>query len=249
VASVIKRIIIFLFTLLIIVLLLAGAAKGDQLLSSKEFIKKELPLDQGNDKLIITEAQEYPKRTFYFDPLVVFDEQDEVSLCGYELTTVDFTGTRIVVSLYAALFDSAPAIINYVRLETLQLTPFDKELSFSDMKKLELYPYTMEIIKNNTLFESLERNNSKASAIIHESSNNYLLNKGKILKEFYMGGYDLHVEFIKGYPIHIPIPQNIKFLNAKIDLIDHCLIELRKNEKKTKIPEENYLKEASYRIQ
>ena len=44
-----------------------------------------------------------------------------------------------------------------------------------------------------------------------------------------MGGYDLHVEFIKGYPIHIPIPQNIKFLNAKIDLIDHCLIELRKN--------------------
>ena len=33
------------------------------------------------------------------------------------------------------------------------------------MKKLELYPYTMEIIKNNTLFESLERNNSKASAI------------------------------------------------------------------------------------
>ena len=77
-APVIKRIIIFLFSLLIIVLLLAGAAKGDQLLSSKEFIKKELPLDQGNDKLIITEAQEYPKRTFYFDPLVVFDEQDEV---------------------------------------------------------------------------------------------------------------------------------------------------------------------------
>ena len=141
-APVIKRIIIFLFSLLIIVLLLAGAAKGDQLLSSKEFIKKELPLDQGNDKLIITEAQEYPKRTFYFDPLVVFNEQDDVSLCGYELTTVDFTGTRIVVSLYAALFDDAPEIINYVRLETLQLTPFDKELSFSDMKKLELYPTT-----------------------------------------------------------------------------------------------------------
>ena len=133
-APVIKRIIIFLFSLLIIVLLLAGAAKGDQLLSSKEFIKKELPLDQGNDKLIITEAQEYPKRTFYFDPLVVFDEQDEVSLCGYELTTVDFTGTRIVVSLYAALFDDAPAIINYVRLVTLQLTPFDKVLCFSVMK-------------------------------------------------------------------------------------------------------------------
>ena len=111
--------------------------------------------------------------------MVVFNEQDDVSLCGYELTTVDFTGTRIVVSLYAALFDNAPAIINYVRLETLQLTPFDKDLTFNDMKKLELYPYTMEIIKNNNLFESLERNNSKVRAIIHKSSNNYLLNKVK----------------------------------------------------------------------
>ena len=51
---------------------------------------------------------------------------------------------------------------------------------------------------------------------------------------------DLHVEFIKGYPIHVPIPQNIKFLNAKIDLIDHCLIEQTKNEKKNKIPEEDF---------
>ena len=58
--------------------------------------------------------------------------------------------------------------------------------------------------------------------------------------------YDLHVEFIKGYPIHIPIPQNIKFLNTKIDLIDNCLIELRKNEKKNKMPEEDFLKEASH---
>ena len=64
-----------------------------------------------------------------------------------------------------------------------------------------------------------------------------------------MGGYDLHIEFIKGYPIHIPIPQNIKFLNAKIDLIDHCLIELRKNERKKKTSKENFLKEASYKIQ
>jgi len=55
--------------------------------------------------------------------------------------------------------------------------------------------------------------------------------------------------YIKGYSIHIPTPQNIKFLNAKIDLIDHCLIELSKNERKTKMPENNFLKEASYSIQ
>ena len=62
-----------------------------------------------------------------------------------------------------------------------------------------------------------------------------------------MGGYDL-CRVYQRIPYYIPIPQNIKFLNAKIDLIDHCLIELRKNERKTKMPEENFLKEAFYKI-
>ena len=61
-----------------------------------------------------------------------------------------------------------------------------------------------------------------------------------------MGGYDLHVEFIKGYPIHIPIPQNIKLLNAKIDLIDHCLSELKNNEKKINAPKDKLYKEVFY---
>ena len=107
-APVIKRIIIFLFSLLIIVLLLAGAAKGEDnqkfhLLNSKEMIKQELPLDGGN-QVIITESQEYPRRTYLFDPIVIFDDHDEVMICGFELSTVDFTGTKIIISLYSALF-------------------------------------------------------------------------------------------------------------------------------------------------
>ena len=77
-APVITRIIIFLFSLLIIVLLLAGAAKGEdnlrfRLLNSKEMIKQELPLD-GSNKVIITESQEYPRRTYLFEPIVIFDD-------------------------------------------------------------------------------------------------------------------------------------------------------------------------------
>ena len=92
-APVIKRIIIFLFSLLIIVLLLAGAAKGEdnlrlRLLNSKEMIKQELPLESGN-QVIITESQEYPRRTYLFEPIVIFDDYDEelfpgvVKACNY----------------------------------------------------------------------------------------------------------------------------------------------------------------------
>ena len=93
-APVIKRIIIFLFSLLIIVLLLAGAAKGEDtlrfdLLNSKEIIKQELPLDSRSSRMIVNQVEEYPKRTFIFDPIVIFDEYDEVMICGQELTMID----------------------------------------------------------------------------------------------------------------------------------------------------------------
>ena len=247
-----KRIIIFVFSLLIIVLLLAGAAIGEeniriQLLSSKEIIKKELPLKEGSEKIIITETEEYPKRTYSFDPLVLFNDDDEVMLCGYKLSTVDFTGTKIEVTLYAALFPNELSIENLIRLETLHLSPFNNDLSYDEMNKLELYPYTMKIIKNNSLFDSLERNKKEGSVIIRDSSNNFMLNKGKILKEFYMGEFDLQVEFVRGYPVHIPVPINKYYLLRKTEMIDHCLLELKKNEHKVNLPKGQIYKEAFHR--
>ena len=252
-APVITRIIIFLFSLLIIVLLLAGAAKGEdnirfQLLSSKEMIKKELPLDQGSSKIIITESQEYPKRTYSFDPLVLFNDEDDVMLCGYKLSTVDFTGTKIDVRLYSALFPNELSIENLIRLETVQLSPFDNDLAYDEMNKLELYPYTMKIIKNNTLLDTLERNKKEGSVIIGDSSNNFMWNKGEILKEFYMGEYDLHVEFVRGYPVHIPVPINTQYLGRKIEMIELCLLELKKNETRINLSQREIYKDVMYQI-
>ena len=45
-----------------------------------------------------------------------------------------------------------------------------------------------------------------------------------------MGEFDLHVEFVRGYPIHIPVPNNRHYLSRKIEIFDHCLLELKKNE-------------------
>ena len=161
-APVIKRIIIFLFSLLIIVLLLAGAAKGEdnlrlRLLNSKEMIKQELPLESGN-QVIITESQEYPRRTYLFEPIVIFDDYDEVMICGFELSTVDFTGTKIIISLYSALFPNEVEIQNVVRLEGVQLSRIDSDIPYDEMDKLELYPYGMDIIKNNELLVAIKRN-------------------------------------------------------------------------------------------
>ena len=250
-APVIKRIIIFLFSLLIIVLLLAGAAKGEdnlrlRLLNSKEMIKQELPLESGN-QVIITESQEYPRRTYLFEPIVIFDDYDEVMICGFELSTVDFTGTKIIISLYSALFPNEVEIQNLVRLEGVQLSRFDNDIPYDEMDKLELYPYGMDIIKNNKLLVAIERNEESKFAIVRETTQNFSEDKARVLKDFYMGEFDLHVEFVRGYPIHIPVPNNRHYLSRKIEMIDHCLLELKKNEYKVNLPKGQIFKEALHR--
>ena len=250
-APVIKRIIIFLFSLLIIVLLLAGAAKGEdnlrlRLLNSKEMIKQELPLESGN-QVIITESQEYPRRTYLFEPIVIFDDYDEVMICGFELSTVDFTGTKIIISLYSALFPNEVEIQNLVRLEGVQLSRFDNDIPYDEMDKLELYPYGMDIIKNNKLLVAIERNEESKFAIVRETTQNFSEDKARVLKDFYKGEFDLHVEFVRGYPIHIPVPNNRHYLSRKIEMIDHCLLELKKNEYKVNLPKGQIFKEALHR--
>ena len=251
-APVIKRIIIFLFSLLIIVLLLAGAAKGEDtlrfdLLNSKEIIKQELPLDSRSSRMIVNQVEEYPKRTFIFDPIVIFDDYDEVMICGQELTMIDFTGTRIVVSIYSALFPNDKSIQNLIRLEAMQVTPLNEDYSFEEMDKLELYPYGMNIIKNNKELTSIERGDKTDKSFVRGTNQNFMKDKAYVLKEFYMGNYDLHFELFKGNPSHIPVPSNRYYLTRKIEMIDHCLLELKKNENRANLPKGEIYEEAYHR--
>ena len=209
-------------------------------------IKQELPLESGN-QVIITESQEYPRRTYLFEPIVIFDDYDEVMICGFELSTVDFTGTKIIISLYSALFPNEVEIQNLVRLEGVQLSRFDNDIPYDEMDKLELYPYGMDIIKNNKLLVAIERNEESKFAIVRETTQNFSEDKARVLKDFYKGEFDLHVEFVRGYPIHIPVPNNRHYLSRKIEMIDHCLLELKKNEYKVNLPKGQIFKEALHR--
>ena len=74
-----------------------------------------------------------------------------------------------------------------------------------------------------------------------------LKDKAKVLKEFYRGEFDLHVEFVRGYPVHIPVPNNRHYLSRKIEMIDHCLLELNKNEWKANLPKGQIYEDAFHR--
>ena len=67
-------------------------------------IKQEIA-NVPENSIIFNEAQEYPLRSFTFDPIIYFNEQDQVWICGVELAALDYTGTKVTISLYSAIFE------------------------------------------------------------------------------------------------------------------------------------------------
>ena len=84
-------------------------------------------------------------------------------------------------------------------------------------------------------------------SFVRETNQNFMKDKAYVLKEFYMGNYDLHFELFKGNPIHIPVPSNRYYLTRKIEMIDHCLLELKKNENRANLPKGEIYEEAYHR--
>ena len=106
-AEITKRIVLFLISLVLIILYLVSAttsyannSESFQNISPKQMIKQEI-VNVPENSIIFNEAQEYPLRSFTFDPIIYFNENDQVWICGVELAALDYTGTKVIISLYS----------------------------------------------------------------------------------------------------------------------------------------------------
>ena len=87
-AEITKRIILFIISLILICIYLVSAAPSNaktpesfSLLSPKQMIKQEIANVPENN-IIFNEAQEYPLRSFTFEPIIYFNDLDEIWICG-----------------------------------------------------------------------------------------------------------------------------------------------------------------------
>ena len=95
-AEITKRLILFIISLILIITYLVSATtsyattpESFSLLSPKQMIKQEISNVPENN-IIFNEAMEYPLRSFTFDPIIYFNEDDEVWICGVELVALTF---------------------------------------------------------------------------------------------------------------------------------------------------------------
>ena len=232
-AEITKRIVLFLISLVLIILYLVSAttsyannSESFQTISPKQMIKQEIA-NVPENSIILNEAQEYPLRSFTFDPIIYFNEDDQVWICGVELAALDYTGTKVMISLYSAIFEDENNISHMIMLEGEHVAPNGPDTNYEDIEKIGLYIQGFEIIKNNELLTKVSRGKRQKKKLKIETDQNFLLAGGIVLKEFFSGNYDLKVEFIKNLPVHIPVPKNTHYNKQKAELIDNCILELR----------------------
>ncbi len=130
-AEITKRIVLFLISLVLIILYLVSATtsyanspESFSLLSPKQMIKQEISNVPENN-IIFNEAQEYPLRSFTFDPIIYFNDNDQVWICGVELAALDYTGTKVIISLYSAIFEDEKDISHMIMLKENMLHLMD----------------------------------------------------------------------------------------------------------------------------
>ena len=169
-AEITKRIVLFLISLVLIILYLVSAttsyannSESFQNISPKQMIKQEIA-NVPENSIIFNEAQEYPLRSFTFDPIIYFNENDQVWICGVELAALDYTGTKVIISLYSAIFEDENNISHMIMLEGEHVAPDGPDTPYDDIEKIGFYVQGFEIINKNDLltkFVSESRQSNK----------------------------------------------------------------------------------------
>ena len=121
-------------------------------------IKQEISNVPENN-IIFNEAMEYPLRSFTFDPIIYFNEDDEVWICGVELAALDYTGTKVIISLYSVVFEDEKKISHMIMLEGEHVAPDSPDTPYNEIEKIGLYIQGFEVIKNNELLTKVSRGN------------------------------------------------------------------------------------------
>ena len=104
-----------------------------------------------------------------------------------ELAALDYTGTKVIISLYSAIFEDEKNISHMIKLEGEHFAPDEPDTSYEDTEKIGLYVQGFEIIKKNDLLTKVVRESRHSKKLIIETNQNFLQAGGFVSKEFFSG--------------------------------------------------------------
>ncbi len=255
--ALIIRIVTFIITLFFIIILLLGATTSFSIepyesdvyrntfkvLSPKEQLINQLNIKKEFEE--VTTLEEWTERYYVFTPLVDFDDDDDISICGAQLIIAEPSGHHLKYEFFTSIYKNE--FQHHVILKSLILSLNNREEEVFEHFEQKLYGF--EVIKNNQLITNLLRpKDSKEITFDLLSYHDFTKSRGKFYKTILEGGYDIRTFFFPENSRLIPVARNTWFLNNSKSIIDNCILELRNNKSKIRKPKGEIMEDVHYRV-
>ena len=212
--ALVKRIILFLLSIILIIIFLIGATTSYAEVAYESETNKE------------------HFRFYTINWIVENDDSGKPFVCGTKVSTFDMSGRKFVIEYYYLLKDNN-TIVTRFDVSAIQMSVMDPDSHELDVYDIKLYGSI--ITKDDK--EILAGMRSAGSTYRGVGAEYYEFDREgntKIFKTLYKGRYELEIYTIPGVSFKVPIRVNLQYRKEHEYKIDNCIAQLVVNYKKEK---------------
>ena len=224
--ALIKRILLFLSSLVFTIVLLIGATTG--------FAKDEFQAD----------VKEPNFRFYTIEWVDEVDDSGRKYVCGTKVTTYDYSGRKYVMEYYYLLTNENKVVTRF-ELDALQVSFETIEPLKTESLAIKLYA---SIVKKDgeEILAGLRGSDEEYKGVATEYTELDLIGNTEIFKLLYRGGYDIEAYIMPHSSTVIPIAKNKLYNENNEETLIRCIVDLMDNHE-ANIPKGEVFSENAYR--
>ena len=224
--ALIKRILLFLASLVFTIVLLIGATAG--------FAKDEFEAD----------IKEPNFRFYTIEWVDVADDSGRKFVCGTKVTTYDYSGRKYVMEYYYLLTNENKVVTRF-RVNALQVSFESVEPLKTESLAIKLHG---SIINKDgeDMLAGVRGSDEEYKGIATEYNELDLIGNTELFKILYRGGYDIEAYIMPHSSTVIPIAKNQLYNENSEETLIRCIVDLMDNHE-ANIPKGEVFIENAYR--
>ena len=226
--ALVKRILLFLLSIVFLILLLIGATTS--------YAKDEFNM----------ETMEPNVRFYTMEWIDVTSEQNKKYVCGTKVTTFDNSGRKFVMKYYY-IFLNDDTIVSRFELDAIQIS-IEKMEPF-ETNDFDIKLYASKVVKDGKdILGEPRGENYKYKGIALEFTDFDLEGNTEVFKTLYKGGYSIEAHIIPNSATVVPIASNTKYTKESEEVLDDCLKELIHNYEQAQKPKGEIFSEQAQNV-
>jgi hypothetical protein len=226
--ALVKRILLFLLSIVFTIFLLIGATTS---YANDEFDRNTVE----------------PNVRFYtIEWIDVVNEQNKKYVCGTKVSTFDTSGRKFKMEYYIILTDD-DLLVTRFEIDAIQISFENIEPLKTDDLHIRLHA---SLIKKDgkDILGGPRATSNKYKGIALEFAEFDFDEDVELFKTLYKGGYDIEAFIIPNYATIVPIVVNTKYTKESEKVLENCLEELEYNYEQTQKTKGKVFAEQSHNV-